>query len=426
MSSQLTQPIRHRVNDILVSSGLARLFGGIFVGRVLAAVAQAGTLILLARALGPKDFAVVSGVLGLLVFASSVIDFGVTSATTRAVATQASAQVKRLRFLNLWCSAFGALLFSFGLLMYGASLGTGVGISLALLGVWAGVDRLAEIRLAVLIGSKKGRAVVANLALRRVVALAAVVAAYLWWPQAIVAALAVGSIVGSILVVSRTRMRDRVESHVAGRVDASDKDWRLALRESLPFWVNSMAAQSRQLDVIVVGWVSGSVAAAAAYAPVSRLVSPLRLLPTTFAQASLAVASSRPGRRNESLGLTALAVLPSLALFTIVGVFANYWVPALLGQEYAPSVPILQVVLFGLVFAAATSVQTSLLQARGHEKTVAIVSVITGGLALVLVAVGTGIGGGVGAGVGLTVGYALQSLALAWASFRENQQMRKS
>lgn len=425
MSPQLTQPVRHRVTDILVGSGLARLFGGIFVGRVLAAVAQAGTLVLLARALGPRTFAVVSGVLGLLVFVSSVIDFGVTPATTRAAATQAGTQVRRLKSLNLWCSTFGGLLFCVGLLMYGARLGTATGISLGLLGIWAGVDRLAEMRLAVLIGLKKGREVVSNLAIRRFVALAAVAAAYFWWPHGVVAALAAGSILGSLLVVSRTQINEFDEIAETGDTGATNRDWRLALRESFPFWINSLAAQTRQLDVLVVGLMGGPLSAVTAYAPVSRLVSPLRLLPTTFAQASLAIASSRTRGRNDSVVLTLVAVVPSLVLFSAVGLSANFWVPAILGEEYSPSVPILQIVLLGLVFAAATSVQTSLLQARGQERAVAVVSVSTACLALALVAIGAVIGGGLGAGVGLTVGYVLQSFALVWASFRASRRIRR-
>jgi O-antigen/teichoic acid export membrane protein len=399
--------IEARIGGLLAGRrGHFALFGGLFTGRALAALAQALTLVLLARVLRPADFSVVAALLGVLAFLIAICDLGVTTATTRSIAADEHRLVPGLRRLNLSAAGVGAATTAICLAVYQATSSFEQAIWFPLFGIWIGLDRLAEFRLSVLIGLNQSAAVAGDLVIRKVLPVAFVVPVALLAPDYVVLALAAGYIVGSGLTALRGL------GYVA-KLNAGDRSMLKTLQGTLPFWVNSMAAQSRQLDVVVVG-VFGGAAAAAVYAPVSRLIAPLRLLPTTIASAALAVWSRAHASNAEKPGRRMLmsTILPSAVLFAVVGALAEPAIKWLLGPEYVESVAPLQIVLFGLIFAATSSMLTSLLQAQQREKFVATANSLTAIVSLAFIALGSALGGAVGASLGLAFGYAVQMVVL--------------
>ena len=222
------------------------LFGGLFTGRALAALAQALTLVLLARVLRPADFSVVAALLGVLAFLIAICDLGITTATTRSIAADEHRLVPGLRRLNLSAAGVGAATTSICLAVYQATSSFEQAIWFPLFGIWIGLDRLAEFRLSVLVGLNQSAAIAGDLVIRKVLPAAFVVPVALLAPDYIVLALAAGYIVGSGLTALRGLGQ-------VAMLDAGDRSMLKTLQGTLPFWVNSMAAQSRQLDVVVVG-----------------------------------------------------------------------------------------------------------------------------------------------------------------------------
>jgi O-antigen/teichoic acid export membrane protein len=364
--------------------------------------------VILARLLEPHEFAFVAGILGFLIFANSVLDLGVTTASTRAVARGELETLRNLGHLNVLSALVGAALAALllGLMSAWSEFDQVLGMIPFVL--WVPLERLAEFKLAVRVGEQASRAVVANLVVRKTMPLLTMLTSAAICPQSPVLFLGVGYLLGSTAVLA-TRGTTRYRSARRGTATRS------TIRHARPFWLNSMAAQSRQLDVLIVASVGGATSSAA-YAPVSRLISPLRMLPTSIAQAAL----STLARKGEVVGpspatLVAAAMIPSIAFFSLIAVWADKLISWSVGDAYLNSVSVLRAVLVGLVFASAASMQTSILQARGKESLVARLSVLTACFSLAAVAGGASIGGALGAAIGLSVGYASQCLALGSA-----------
>lgn len=385
---------------------LMRLSIGIVTGRLGAMLFQAGTLALLARSLELKEFAIVSGSLGLLAFAGALSDFGCCAAATRAIARHETDLLANLNRLNQWSALGGGILFTGALV--GAWLYIGRELSpLILLGAWLIADRLAEFKLASLVGSFSSGKVAMNVLVRRLVPFVGVLVVFLADLEDFV--LITFVILSPVAAVLATFMWP---SPVP--MPSVDKAWlRRTLRASTPFWINTLSAQSRQLDVLVAG-IGGGASVAAVYAPVSRLVTPMRMLPTAFAQATLAVIAREPGRVRVSRLLLGSAAA-SLALFGTVSLFAEQTITFVFGSRYAGSAPAFQVLLAGLVFAALASMLTSLLQARGQERAVGRVGAFNAAATLTLILLGSAQFGGLGAAAGLSAGYVAQAFTLGLA-----------
>lgn len=175
----------------------------------------------------------------------------------------------------------------------------------------------------------------------------------------------------------------------------------------MPFWVNSVAAQSRQLDVFVLSLVAPG-SATVSYAPAARLIAPLRLIPSTIAQASLPHMAGRDGETPRLWRLLVITLSISACVYVVVGLAAYPLVITLFGEAYAASVGVLQVLVAGLIFASASSVLTSYLQGTGREWRVAVISVVAAVISLLGIGVGGATFGAIGAALGLCTGYLVQ------------------
>ena len=386
-----------------------RLAAGILAGRMGATLAQGVTLVILARALSPTSFARLAAVLGVAAFVSAVADLGTSTRGTRASALRAHGELADLQRLNQAAALVAGAAMALVLLAMAHFAPIPGGWWLGGLGVWMWIDRMAEFQLGRLVGEGRAAAVATNVTLRRIVPLVLVACASALGVRWVVPAFVIGSVIGSAALLGAADWRS-----VRGEAATPTLQFRATLTKTAAFWVNSMSAQLRQLDVVMVSAIGG-VAVAAAYAPVSRLISPLRMLPTSLAQAALA---TRAGDTRKSSGRQQLmiAMVPSALLFLGMAVVAEPIIRVLFGPAYAASVEPLRIVLIGLVFAAGASMQTSLLQAAGRETVAAQVNSACAVLAIVLIGAGTYLDDSAGAAWGLLVGYLVQCASLVLGS----------
>lgn len=383
-------------------------------GRMVAMVAQALALILLARSVSPASFGLFSAVLGAMLALQAVAEGGATYALLKHHAAsddRATAEIFRLgRALGAIASVIGLAGLAVAYMISGAA----VVVLMAPLALWVAFERRTEIHSAYLIANGNVTAVAVGVAARRIVVLCAVAlssvgdASILSYATASAVAAAANSVLLSIYfpVPSRASVERKIGS-TAGR-----KTSRQTISLLLPYWSTNLAQSVRQLDVMVVA-LFGGVYVASNYAPASRIITPLMLLPTTYSQLLLSHLA-RTKRRPRTWDIVLPAIV-TLLLLLPVAASAPFWITRLLGPAYSGAVAPMQVVLLGLVFAVVSSPLGSIHQASGRQKLAAGAAWIGTVTSFALAVVLCGVAGAVGAAIGVLSGHALQALVLVMA-----------
>jgi O-antigen/teichoic acid export membrane protein len=102
-----------------------------------------------------------------------------------------------------------------------------------------------------------------------------------------------------------------------------------------------------------------------------------------------------------------------MSLFYFAVMVAVPWgVPLLLGKQYIPAVPVVQVVVGGLAFAALASVVAAILQGLGRTRYVAGAAIAMSVVCIAFVTIGSLQSGAIGAAWGLALSFAIQAAAL--------------
>ena len=388
-----------------------RPFVGQFVwvtgGRIVAAVLQAVSLVLVLQRISPPEFGILSAVLGLATVVQTAIDMGVATFITRerAANPDSGAIATALRFNMLSSLALTALVL---VALTAAGLFNSVYFLLLPLAFWVSGERNADARLAVVFADGDAKINVFNLLSRRILT----ILLFLGSAAAGVEPLLAFALASAVAALSSSLFANLyVRSRV---VTPASISYRELLRESRPYWINSVATQARNLDVTIAGILAGATQAGY-YSTAARLTSPLRILPTSLASVLLPAATRASAKSQSLRPLIRIVVFVLLVMTVIYGaiwVLIPWGVPTFLGSAYIPAVLSVQIVVAGLPFAAAASLFSSLLQARGHKKFVAIVATISTGVCLGCVGIAAPIWGAAGAAVALAVSFLVQAIVL--------------
>ncbi|MEV3902823.1 hypothetical protein AB0K11_10925 [Mycobacterium sp. NPDC050551] len=384
------------------------LVGG---ARITSTAAQALSLLVLARSLGPSDFAEFAAVLGALMALNLVSDGGATYAVGRHH-DDPTTIVKILRAGRTLSAA--TMLVSIPVLVaFAVATGSAVLVACLPLCLWVPLERQLEVSSAYLMSRNQQVPVGAGFLLRRLPTLVAVLlfasTTNLVWAFSVT--MLITAVVANVYLGRR----------VAAETAAGDRDARpdgATWRMLRPFWAAIAGQGVRQIDVAVLTFAAGT-GVAGIFAPAIRLVPALLLVPGTYTQLLLA----RLATTKETLTLRAVAVLGLVtgAVFAPLAVTANHWVPLLLGDEYSASVPVVQIVIGSLVFAAMSSAFASGLHAVDCASRVAATVWTSALTTLALVAVLGSTHGGIGAAWAVAVGYVMQFILMA-AAYRLRRQ----
>lgn len=383
-------------------------FAWVTAGRIVAAILQAASLVLVVQRVSPVEFGVLSTVLGLATVFQTTVDMGVATFITRerALNPESGGIATALRF-NAITSALLAVVV-FALLGIAGSFDP-IYLLLLPLALWVSAERNADARLGVVFADGDAKINVFNLVGRRALAILVFVLLansgmdplFSFAVSSAVAAIC-SSLFANIYVKRRPIARPTI-------------GFRELLRESRPYWINSVATQARNLDVTITVIMAGA-AQAGFYSTAARLTSPLRILPNSLSSVLLP-AATRASRQSQSMRpLLRVVVLVTLIM---TGIYAAIWmlvptgVSLFLGAAYTPAVPSIQIVVASLPFAAAASLLTSMLQGRGEKRYVAAVATVTTVLCLSAVAVAAPSFGSIGASAALAGSFIVQALALS-------------
>lgn len=184
------------------------------------------------------------------------------------------------------------------------------------------------------------------------------------------------------------------------------------VRRSLPFMINTLGVQLRNLDATLVSLVAGPTTAGL-YGLPARLSSPLRMIPSAMAPVVLRhAASSDPAHIRATRHLVIAIFLVSTAGLALFTVTAPVVTVALFGEQYKGAIQPLQILCVGLIFAYAVTLLTSLLQGRGRERIVGLVAIVSNAAALPLIMAGAVVWGASGAAGGLALSFVGHAVAL--------------
>jgi O-antigen/teichoic acid export membrane protein len=389
-----------------------RSFGLVSVSRVAATTAQALTLLIMARTLGVSAFGQFAAVLGGMTALGILADGGASYAVGRHHTTPPTIlQILRAgRLLSL-----ATLLISVPVLAVLVHLsGSAILADCLLLCAWIPLERQAEVNSAYLLVRGRGTIVGATYLLRRLPTLAALllipvgVGPVLTYAVTMVIAAAVSAI------VLGHRVSEELAVEPSGRAGARFRSMLVPHRATWallrPFWFTAAGQGVRQIDVAVLSVAAGT-AVAGVFAPASRLVPALLLVPGTYTQLLLGRLSAGQASLTAR-HLVGLAVVATTA-FTTLAVLADVWVPLLLGKDYLASVEVIRIVTASLIFAALSSMIASSLHATDRAAYVAAAVWITAITMIGMVAALGATYGAVGAAVAVAASYLLQLVLMA-------------
>lgn len=387
---------------------LASQFAWVSVGRLLGALIQAVTMLLLARDLGPHAFGIFSTVFGTVIVFQAALDLGIATLVVKERAADPTNPLvhSALRVTDRMAFVLTAAV-SLPLFVLGSVLDPFF-FALLPLAVSAACERHTETWLAVPLADGDARINTQNLLVRRTITALLYIGAVV---MGLDPTLAFSIAMSLTAIVSLIVIRRIVVTRLA--LVSSPLTAREVIRSSWPYWINSLGTQARNLDTLVVSTVAGA-SQAGFYAATSRATGPLRILSTSMAAVLLPASASAGRKQLGSLFrlVWAMTVCCGLIYGGLIIVVPTA-VKLFLGQAYQGAVLPLQIVLAGLVFAALSSLFTSMLQGAGLQYFVAKTAIVTTAVCLTFVCIGALVAGAVGAALALSFSFLFQSAILA-------------
>lgn len=384
---------------------VARQFAWVSGGRLLAAVLQALTLVFVARDVAPAEFGVLSVFLGVAAVAQTVIDCGVSTFIIRERAARPrSGDIAVAMSFNSWSSSALGLLTGTALLALGSTVNP-IYLLMLPLAVWIGAQRNADNRLTIMVADGDAWINVTNLLTRRV----AILVLLLTFSAIGLSPILGYSIASAVACVGSSIFANL---YVRKRIEPkSDLTFRALIQRSSHYWIHSVATQARNLDALIVGLFAGATQAGL-YSSGSRLINPLRILPTSLSVVLMPEAT-RAYANSRSLGpfvkLSGLMVLITVAMTAVLLAGTPLAVNFALGAEYEPAIPAIQAIIAGLPLWAAISLLQTLMQSIGMKKTIAGTSTVFTVVTLIGVGFAAAGWGAFGAAVALTASLVFQA-----------------
>ncbi len=387
---------------------LFRRFMWIIASRVVSAMLQAGSIILVARVAGAADFGLLTAFMGVIIILQALADMGIMTYVIRLRSKTPDAP--DLAWALQVYRRLGLLL-GLMLVSVAASMSTVLGQPwwiLVPLGVAGCLERQSDIRLAMAIADGEVWKNSLNMVIRRSVALGLVFVAIAADFDPVLS-YGVASFFASVLSLWLSR---RLVAVTENEYPADRTKFKEIFQVSRHFWANSLGVQFRNLDAFLVTAIGG-VSTGGYYGAISRSLNPLMLVSSSLAGIVLPMAAREQGRpgRNIKTPVAIVTVLTSL-MYLALAFNAETLVLFLFGRDYLQAAAGFRIVLVGLVFASLSSLQTAFLQARGAERVVGRVAITTSVVSLSCISVGVAVAGVDGAALGLASAYALQCAAL--------------
>lgn len=361
---------------------------------------QAASLTLVARWSGPAEFGFFAAAYGIALVAQTVADCGLTKYIVQLrVSDRSDGGIGAALRLGRNISIISTVVGTTALVAVTTQVPSVA--ALCLMPLWMSAEKQVEAWLGVSLADGKLWYNATSLVFRRLGALLVLVVAH---------AAGMNPIQGYLIGLSAFSLLAWWQIRLVTNDVHTDRKARakVLLAGGRHYWFNSLAVQAMNFDVTVVAAMA-SAQSAGYYAAASRLTTPLRIVPTSFATllfpaaAKARLSGARPLLRAVG-GLIAITTVMYIGLAVALPIL----VPIVLGPSFAPAAGVIQVVCVGLIFAAITSQFNSLMQGWGYLRAVTIISMASTLLSLAAIAVAAVGWGALGAGYALAGGYVVQ------------------
>lgn len=325
---------------------------------------QALTFLLLARWSSVEQFALIASFLAASIFLHTVFDLGLSTyiIKTRSEDPKNPEIAESLFYNSIALTITGCAIFITLISTNFFDIYSSLWLS-----IWFALEKVSDTWLCVHQGDGSNKLISLSVLRRRSVSLSIFFALYHFGLNPILSfsiGLGAGSLYSFASLINLTRQNISLNNHF--------HPFRL-IKKTYPYWINSIAAQIRNLDVMLLTVLAGATQGAQ-LAIANRLISPLSMVASSMAMVLLPAVAKKEitSKHYHRIGLltTAGASAPILALILI----ADSLVPLALGPQYISSIPVIQIVATGLIALSADAIYSSILQGRGMAKTVATIS----------------------------------------------------
>lgn len=384
---------------------IARQATGVVVGRLIAAGAQAVSIVLLARWCEPALFGLTMAFQTALIAIVVASQLGLPQyiAVLRARTPQSS-EVSAILRLNRKGSVYVAIatvvpvlaltVFNMNFLFF---------LPLAFATAW---QRNGAVWDSIAVADGNIRLFSTNVVMRRLLALFLFCALY-------TAHLHPAASYCLAILVSEIAYNLRIKrvSHIFD--DIRDKIEILPLlRKSHHFWRDSISGQLRLLDVLIVTLLLGPVAGGFLAVP-SKIGSPIMLIPSSFATLLLPRVSAGGYRAAREALFFTLGVAGSIAaLLGLVAFYVDNLIPIILGAEYVPASTVTKIYFLVFVCTSVIHMLGATLQGLGLQAAVGRNSIVFSSISLLLIASGAILYGLEAAAWGYAAGTLLQVIGV--------------
>lgn len=387
------------------------LVGG---SRAAGAFLQAATVILLGRFSSLDAFGFIGVIMSIGAFALTVADFGVSTLIVKEYSQREFVQVDELAALNLLTTLATALVGLVAILCI--SLQSGIEyIWFTLLVLGLALEKNTDTLLGTTIAADRPWDSVTSILVRRLCLVAVTTIAAISGFD-VVAAYCAGYFLSS--VVSQLHIRWVCAHRLAIAPHISPRAALPALHRCVPYALSNITAQSRLLDVTIIGTISG-VSAAGLYSAGQRLTNPMMLVPQTVT--SLVLPRASKSSRNEALRLSMHLIAWTVAAAAVCApmIWLGSSITSLLfGEDFAPAGPIFGLLLVSVPVVGLSSTLGSILQGQGQASSVAMNGIIFAVVCIGLIAFGALFFGGAAAALAVLATYAVKCLVLEFMILR--------
>ncbi|MGO4692079.1 oligosaccharide flippase family protein [Glaciibacter sp. 2TAF33] len=361
------------------------------LARGLASLAQAVSLIIVARLASVADFGLVAAFSAAAVVTFAVADLGLASFVTKSRALGQNDRVRGALRLNRISTAASGIIFLLGSLLVYAAAGSSLVYVLPLTVAFA-LEKNIDVALGVAVADGDRWSPGVSILLRRGLGLVLLVVGC-WIGLDGLFAYGLSYLLGCIAAQAHLR-RWVLRKAAPSWSSCSPTHWRELVRASFPYMLNNLSGQTRILDTTLVAVVAGATVGGI-YSAAARITSPLLLIPgalgTLLMPHSARLAPIAARRAAGKVALATLAVGLIALIPTIL--FSSQIMSTLFGPDYGIAGTTLAWSMLGMTFIALSTPLGAILQSQGHEVAVGRLGLLFAPISLFGVGIGVMWGG---------------------------------
>lgn len=361
-----------------IDKKIVKKFSWALLGRIFAALCQTAGIILLARWESVSNFGLIISLLAFSAVLIAFIDFGLQTYMIKERAKNINSLL-----VNYCIKINSNITLIIGLLFFSIILLLGFYyndffFNLLPLTLWLIFEKRNEQLISIYIADGNNKKATQLLSMRRFLGLILFIISFKLFDLNPSLLYGISILLSSIILYKFTLKDLNLDLNF-------NFDYKLTVlfKETFPYWINSLFAQLRNIDVTLVSLISTPIHAAY-FGFINRAVTPLNMVATSMASVILPSVSKKEIKIEQFyfylLFTTILASAPFIFLFFTVDIL----IPFAIGEKYIETIPLFKIICIGLIFFSASSITASILQGIDLQKKVAKVNIISTSLYLLI------------------------------------------